>query len=354
MAAKLDRVRSNTRGSSKSKSSSSGNSSGGTSAADVAVGAFGALCEVDCELAMQMFLGPIFIPIVLLESHGARSFVYEGRPYAHHGKGIVRIEPYIEPPDLLRKNSGEPYVTDAMKAAATVDGLAPQENNWMPGELVEQPPPPPVIEDAPPYGYGEVYTSDDTSLVDRYTYAPPVMADPDWDKGGHLWAAQLAADVSILDANVYRLRPRFRLFTPTRFEFDAEAGIYREDLNAEDRASTGREHDWTTISAAHVAYRFAQSQAVSFRIGAGARLLVDRTDTRVGYDFVYGVEAFPVRPLVLSASAGMGTLGDAFVLDLRASLGVVVGAIEILIGIERLSVGDAVLAGPTGGIRVWF
>ncbi|HSI04694.1 MAG TPA: hypothetical protein VLC93_09470, partial [Myxococcota bacterium] len=271
---------------------------------------------------------PILIPQLALESRGPLPFVYEPKPYARRAKGIVRSHKLLTEGDQLTLVAADTYDMS--------DG-PPDERAWMPGETV--------------YEGG---TDDALDEVIEVAPPPPPPPSDDWATGGQSWAAQASLDGASIDGNTLRLRPRFRLFTPSRFELDAESSIYREELGARDRIELDRDVDWMTVSTMHAAIRFAQSQAVQFRIGIGPRLMTTPDAAFMGWDLSYGFEAFPFRPVILAGSASMGTVGQAFVTELRGSVGFVVSAVEIMVGGERLQIGDTVLAGPTAGVRVWF
>lgn len=283
----------------------------------------------------------IVIPQLALESRGPRPFVYESKPYARRGKGIIRSQKIVlvEPLTLV---SAESY---------DVSAGPEDERAWWPGESVAR-------EDYAPEADTAIASAEPTAIRDDVS--PPQLPDfppdynDDWTSGGQSWAAQLTFDGAAIDSDTLRVRPRFRLFTPSRLEIDAEVGIYREALHGRDALDAGRDVDWMTQSLIHTTYRFAQSQAVQFRLGVGPRLMTTPDATFMGWDVAYGFDAFPIRPLILSGSISAGMVGSAFVTDVRGSVGVVVSAVEIMVGGERLAVGDAVFAGPTAGVRVWF
>ncbi len=278
---------------------------------------------------------PIIIPQLVLESRGPLPFVYEPKPYARRAKGIVRSQKLLVDGEQLTLVAGETYDISAGPA---------DERAWMPGEM--------VYDDETAEATSSIADDEEPAVVEEL--APPPAPIEDWTAGSQAWAAQLSLDGALIDADTMRLRPRFRLFTPSRFELDAEASIYRETLGAADRIDLGRNVDWMTVSTMHVAMRFAQSQAVQFRLGIGPRLMTTPDAAFMGWDLSYGFEAFPIRPFILAGSAGMGTVGQAFVTELRGSVGIVVSAVEVMVGGERLQIGDTVLAGPTAGVRIWF
>ncbi len=283
---------------------------------------------------------PVIVPQLLLESRGALPFVYEPKPYARRAKGIVRSYKLLAEEQSLVLIDAEAY---------DVSRGPPDERSWMPGEAVYQQ----ELAD-PSYGDDQYAIPDTDAPAVQEAVLPASQPIDDWASGGQSWAAQVSLDGARIDADTLRLRPRFRLFTPSRLELDAEVAIYREVLGAADRIELDRDVDWMTVSTVHAAIRFAQSQAVQFRLGVGPRLMTTPDAAFMGWDLSYGVEAFPLRPFILAGSASMGTVGSAFVTELRGSVGVVVSAVEITIGGERLQIGDTVLAGPTAGVRVWF
>jgi hypothetical protein len=101
-------------------------------------------------------------------------------------------------------------------------------------------------------------------------------------------------------------------------------------------------------------FRFVQTEALQMHAGLGARLLADPSDTRGGFNFTYGLDAFPVQPLTVSASCDLGSLDAAFVVRARASVGAVWRNFEVYGGYDFLRIGSVNLQGPTAGLRVWF
>jgi hypothetical protein len=101
-------------------------------------------------------------------------------------------------------------------------------------------------------------------------------------------------------------------------------------------------------------FRFAQNEYVQMRAGLGARVLVDTGDARWGFNFTYGADVFPVRPLVLSAVLDLGTVGDAGVFHGRATVGAIFRGWEVFAGYDYLRIGSVDLQGPAVGLRLWF
>lgn len=302
-------------------------------------------------LMWQALRFPILIPQLALESRGQLPFIYEPKPYAKRAKGIVRTQKLLETNQELVLLSAETYMVS--------DG-PPGERSWMPGELVHEDAEQLAYADAPEQSaeaYEQTYDPpyELTGMAPEQPAAPPPpFDDGSWTEGGQRWASQLSLDAASIGDGTVRLRPHFRLFTPSRWELSADAAIYREELHGDDAQAKGRNVDYLTMSTIHGAYRFAQSQAVQFRLGFGPRLMTTPDAAFMGWDLSYGFDAFPVKPVILSGSLGIGTVGKAFVTDLRGSIGVIISAVEIMVGGERIAIGDVVLAGPTAGVRIWF
>jgi hypothetical protein len=79
-------------------------------------------------------------------------------------------------------------------------------------------------------------------------------------------------------------------------------------------------------------YRFAQSDRLVMRSGLGINWLIDEHDAEAGFNFTYGGDLFPVKPLVISSEIDWGTLGDAEVFQWRGTVGAVWDHIEVYAG----------------------
>ncbi|MBI2804373.1 MAG: hypothetical protein HYX68_05235 [Planctomycetes bacterium] len=112
--------------------------------------------------------------------------------------------------------------------------------------------------------------------------------------------------------------------------------------------------DDTLLGDLNFTFRFAQNEIASMYTGLGMRIMTDRRQTDLGFNFTYGGDWFPVRPLVVSTAFDAGTLGNAGVIHVRGSIGAVWHGIELFGGYDFLRIGHTNLHGPLAGIRFWF
>ncbi len=108
------------------------------------------------------------------------------------------------------------------------------------------------------------------------------------------------------------------------------------------------------VSDTNITFRFAQNEIASMYTGLGFRMLTDRRQTDFGFNFTYGGDWFPVRPLVFSGVLNAGTLGSAGVIHLRGSAGLIWHGVEVYGGYDFLRIGGTNLDGPMVGMRFWF
>lgn len=105
---------------------------------------------------------------------------------------------------------------------------------------------------------------------------------------------------------------------------------------------------------ANVLYRFAQNDWVQMRTGLGFNFLSDTDGSDFGFNFTYGGDWFPVKPLALSAELDLGTLGSANVYHLRSTIGANWGVCEAYIGYDYYDIGPTQLSGMVAGVRLWY
>lgn len=102
-------------------------------------------------------------------------------------------------------------------------------------------------------------------------------------------------------------------------------------------------------------YRFAQSERVEFYSGIGMNYLVDSGGKdALGFNFTYGADFYPVKPIVISSSIDLGRLGGASLIHGRATIGLIWKRVEVYTGYDVYSVGSADLHSWITGLRFYF
>jgi hypothetical protein len=149
-----------------------------------------------------------------------------------------------------------------------------------------------------------------------------------------------------------------RLQTAFRLELDTAYGLYleRPDRGSSPGSSPGWSSAW--LGHTHAAVQFARGERVQFRAGLGVRHWVDATGSSVGIDFLYGIDIFWGRPVTTSLEVTAGSVGHAWVVEPRGTVGFMVGDIEPFAGYDAVWIGGAgptaYLGGPVLGARAYF
>ncbi|MCI0360690.1 MAG: hypothetical protein L0211_19610 [Planctomycetaceae bacterium] len=134
--------------------------------------------------------------------------------------------------------------------------------------------------------------------------------------------------------------------TSSRWGIDSDVRYVREDLDA------SRDSLW--LGDANVLFRFAQSEFLQFHTGLGMNYLSDTVGSEFGFNFTYGFDFQPVRPLVFSAELDLGTLGHASVVHVRTTAGVVYGPGEAFVGYDLYDIGSTQIQGLAAGVQIWY
>jgi hypothetical protein len=194
------------------------------------------------------------------------------------------------------------------------------------------------------------------SLFPRYPYACGLPGNlwldrsQDGDprpRGARFWSVEAAAEDGYSFHGVNRVGARFALDTALRFGVASNWDFFQE------RRPCGC-YDELTVGDVNLTYRFAQCDWMGMFVGAGGRVMPDRYDTRAGFNFTYGAEVFPCKPLVLSSSFDLGNLGSASVVRARATVGLIHRHWELFGGYDFYRIGAVDLQGPMAGLRLWF
>jgi hypothetical protein len=187
------------------------------------------------------------------------------------------------------------------------------------------------------FGYAIYLTPEDR----RRPEAPPVQDV----------AVHVSAEGGWLLSDVGRAALEVRALLPYRFEVDVGAASFVERRV---RADGGARWDYAVTGTAHVGWTFAQDEHWQFRSLLGVRTWSDAEGTAVGFDLRYGVEVFPVQPLIVSVDLAAGYTGATWLLRARGTLGLALGPVEVYAGWDHTVVGGVVLGGVVGGLRAWI
>jgi hypothetical protein len=161
------------------------------------------------------------------------------------------------------------------------------------------------------------------------------------------WSVRASAEAGSDFDGLDRVGLRLFLDTDTRFGLKSDWDWYTER-----RPCGCRDNLW--IGDLTATYRFVQNEWLLMHTGLGARFLLDDGHNRGGINFLYGFDAFPIRPVHLFGSFEAGTLGSAGVYRVRGGVGVNWSHAELFAGYDCVRIGGVNLQGPTAGLRVWF
>jgi hypothetical protein len=161
------------------------------------------------------------------------------------------------------------------------------------------------------------------------------------------WAGQIRLEYGDQFARVTELSGRLILEHSCRWGIDVSAESLRERLSDDT-------FDYLAIGDANIVFRFAQHPKALMRIGLGVNWLHDSIRTDKGFNFTYGGDFFPVKPLIISSTIDWGTLGDAELFRFQFTAGLIVNRFETYVGYEYLDIDRTHANSLLAGMRVWF
>jgi hypothetical protein len=165
------------------------------------------------------------------------------------------------------------------------------------------------------------------------------------------WNRLMSYRVSVENGNDFlglnRVGIQFLADTMLRLGIGGSVNFYEEKRE-------GLPPDQLIIGDVNVLFRFAQSPRWQWRSGLGLRWMDDHRQTDYGFNFVYGVEWFPLDPITVGMQLEAGTLGNTGVIRFTSRIGLVWKHAEAYVGYDYLQIGGAELAGPMIGLRVWY
>ena len=166
------------------------------------------------------------------------------------------------------------------------------------------------------------------------------------EKGTSPWLLRLRADYSTDFDSLSYWGGSTLLDTSTRF------GVMSDLYFRQEETPNGNDSLWN--GDANIVYRFAQSETLQMRAGAGFNWLSDSVGSEFGMNFTYSGDWFPSDPWIVSGELDAGKLGSADLLHLRATVGAQYHRIELFSGYDHLSIGAADISGPVFGMRLWY
>jgi hypothetical protein len=161
------------------------------------------------------------------------------------------------------------------------------------------------------------------------------------------WAVRASAEAGSDFGGLDRVGLRLFLDTDTRLGLKTDWDWYTEKLPCGCR-------DELWLGDVTATYRFVQCDWLMMHTGLGARFLVDSGRDRAGVNFLYGFDAFPVKPVHLFGSFEAGTLRHADVYRARGGVGFNWSHGEVFAGYDFVRIGGVNLQGPMVGLRLWF
>lgn len=201
---------------------------------------------------------------------------------------------------------------------------------------------------APPVMVGDHYSA--TGFFSRYPYVDDIdgyqMIDPDLFSEPYDWSLRVRGEYANDFDTLERIGGHILWEGTHRLGIDTTFNYRHEDLPAGD--------DGLWHGDANLVFRFAQSEQIQMRAGFGTNWLHDDDGTDWGFNFTYGGDWYPVRPLVVSTEIDWGTLESAGLFHGRATVGVVWHGVEFYTGYDYYDVGTTQIDGLVGGLRVWY
>jgi hypothetical protein len=193
------------------------------------------------------------------------------------------------------------------------------------------------------------FAAPDTGLVVlNREDGPRVGRPPYFERDDTEWySVRAAAEVGNDFDGLTRVGLRLFLDTDTRFGIKTDWDYYSE------RLSCGcRDELW--VGDVTATFRFVQNERIVMHTGFGGRFLLDHGEDRGGINFLYGFDAFPVRPWHVFGSVEVGTLSAATVWRVRGGVGANWTHAELFAGYDYLEIGGTALQGPFVGLRLWY
>ncbi len=206
----------------------------------------------------------------------------------------------------------------------------------------------------PPLALGDDYQT--ASIFQRFPYACGLPGELWLDRPGDEDSEPRGAKQWSLRGNVedgYDFRGVNRFGTQAFLDTASRFGVKTDWDFFTERLPCGC-YDELTVGDVDLTFRFAQSEWMQMYAGVGGRVTPDGSETRGGFNFTYGADVFPCKPVVVSSSLDLGDLGSAGVVRVRGTIGLVHRHWELFGGYDYFRIGSVDLQGPMAGLRLWF
>jgi hypothetical protein len=119
-----------------------------------------------------------------------------------------------------------------------------------------------------------------------------------------------------------------------------------------ERDGSGGTDDFT-VGDVNLVVRFVEHSQAIWRAGIGVNWLAD-SGGEAAFNFTYGIDYFPIRPVVWSSELDWGTLDSETLLRLRSTVGLQLRDFEVYTGVEYLDVREENFTTMLVGVRYWW
>ena len=153
--------------------------------------------------------------------------------------------------------------------------------------------------------------------------------------------------------DVGRATAGVRVLLPAPFEIHAGYSLYVEPLD-------GGGLEALALGRVGAAYRVLDEYDLQLRVGGSLRHWQDAHGARFGGEVLAGLDMFPADPVVLTIEGAAGFVGDAWSVEVRGTLGVLIEIVELYAGWHHVALeamngtGGVELTGPIAGLRLWI
>jgi len=161
------------------------------------------------------------------------------------------------------------------------------------------------------------------------------------------WSLRATSEYGTDLDNLSFVGARGILESTARLGIDSEFRYWHEEL-----AAMRTDNLWT--GDANLVFRFARGEKLQMRTGAGVNWLADEIGSDFGFNFTYGGDWFPHRPLIVSADLDWGWISKSELFHARTTVGINVRPVELYTGYDYFDATAFRTHTLIAGLRVWF